>query len=178
MKKLNLVDQKFNRLLVISKTKNKRNKTAYLCLCDCGNEIIVTLSDLKSNHTKSCGCLSVEVRKIQLQNLHISNKKYDSRILSARDVWRRYKKEGLSFEDFYELSQKNCFYCDCLPINNNNGEFYYNGLDRIDSSLGHTIDNVVSCCKDCNFAKQDMTVKEFYEWVNKIYSYLLNNGKI
>lgn len=30
------------------------------CRCDCGNEILVTSTNLKNNHTKSCGCLQKE----------------------------------------------------------------------------------------------------------------------
>ena len=29
------------------------------------------------------------------------------------------------------------------------------GVDRIDNSGGHTTDNVVSCCRDCNFARMN-----------------------
>lgn len=31
-------------------------KTLWLCQCDCGNQIVVTASHFKSQHTKSCGC--------------------------------------------------------------------------------------------------------------------------
>ena len=30
------------------------------CLCDCGNEIVVSTGDLRSGHTKSCGCWKTE----------------------------------------------------------------------------------------------------------------------
>lgn len=31
------------------------------CLCDCGNEVVVTSSNLRSGHTRSCGCLEKEI---------------------------------------------------------------------------------------------------------------------
>lgn len=34
----------------------KATGTAWLCRCDCGNELYVTVTRLKSGHTKSCGC--------------------------------------------------------------------------------------------------------------------------
>ncbi len=35
---------------------NKKSHAAsWRCLCDCGNETIVTSNHLKSEHTKSCG---------------------------------------------------------------------------------------------------------------------------
>lgn len=190
MTELDLVGQKYNKLKVIFYSESNEN---CICLCECGNKITVDLKYLKSNRAKSCGCLSLpEVRKIQLENVHISNIKYEPRIASARRVWKRYKKQGLSFENFYRLSQENCFYCNCLPIYNKyneasmsknslllnikDGDFYYNGLDRVDSLKGYTIDNIVPCCIKCNMAKQDRSLEDFYKWVNKIGTYL--NKKI
>jgi hypothetical protein len=57
-----LTGQKFNRLKVISRANNLSGKTAWNCVCDCGNESIVNGRDLKNGHTKSCGCLAIETR--------------------------------------------------------------------------------------------------------------------
>lgn len=59
-KRLDLVDQRFERLLVIADIGTKHRKSLFLCRCDCCNEIIVFGSDLKSGNTKSCGCLQRE----------------------------------------------------------------------------------------------------------------------
>lgn len=40
-----------------SRTRN--GPSLWKCICDCGNEKIVTLGNLTSGNTKSCGCLSV-----------------------------------------------------------------------------------------------------------------------
>jgi len=42
------------------------------------------------------------------------------------------------------------------------------GLDRIDSSKGYTVDNLLSCCGDCNYMKSDMSLDEFVERCRKI----------
>lgn len=60
--KANLIDltgQKFGYLTVVKKVEKESNlpTTFWLCKCDCGKETIVTASNLKSGHTKSCGCL-------------------------------------------------------------------------------------------------------------------------
>lgn len=61
MKRLELTGQKFNRLTVKRfHSSNKHNKACWLCICDCGNELIVSTGDLKRGHTKSCGCLNKE----------------------------------------------------------------------------------------------------------------------
>lgn len=45
------------------------------------------------------------------------------------------------------------------------------GLDRIDSTKGYTMDNLVSCCETCNRAKRHMSLAEFREWKNSLYSF-------
>lgn len=58
---IDLVQQKFGRLIVIKRVdNNKHGQSVWLCKCDCGKEKIVFGYNLKSGHTKSCGCLSIE----------------------------------------------------------------------------------------------------------------------
>ena len=52
----NIVGKKYTRLFV----KEKINNEHYLCVCDCGNEIIAKRGNLTSGNTKSCGCLAKE----------------------------------------------------------------------------------------------------------------------
>lgn len=48
----------FGRLTVLSRAKNKENgRTAWNCLCNCGNSCVIGTKELKSGETKSCGCL-------------------------------------------------------------------------------------------------------------------------
>ena len=57
---------KFNRLTFIEKVKSSRGYSNGLCVCDCGKEKIVALSNLVSGKTQSCGCLQKEtMRKIR-----------------------------------------------------------------------------------------------------------------
>lgn len=61
---IDLTGQKFGRLTVIKRVGNTKWGTAlWLCQCECGNENVVKTSDLKSGHTKSCGCSRKETRK-------------------------------------------------------------------------------------------------------------------
>lgn len=56
-----LTGKKFNKLLVLSRAENGlHNKVRWLCTCDCGNSTIAESSNLKSGHTKSCGCYKFE----------------------------------------------------------------------------------------------------------------------
>ena len=58
-----LTGQKFGKLTVISMAGRKGKRVAWNCVCDCGNEVVVTGTHLKSGHTKSCGCAIKEVEK-------------------------------------------------------------------------------------------------------------------
>ncbi len=53
---------KFGLLTIVEEAESGRTPKGrpyrrFRCQCDCGSEVIVYLSKLASNHTKSCGCL-------------------------------------------------------------------------------------------------------------------------
>lgn len=54
--KIDLTGQKFGRLTVQHSVIRDNGHTAWLCICECGNQITVPTSHLQSGHTKSCGC--------------------------------------------------------------------------------------------------------------------------
>ena len=63
MKKENLKNKKFNKLLVIEETHSKitpkgEKVVHWVCLCECGNKTVVSSNNLKRGHIKSCGCLN------------------------------------------------------------------------------------------------------------------------
>lgn len=102
-------------------------------------------------------------------------------------LWWRYdadaKKRNLYWdltrEEFRELTQRNCFYCDRTPFQiststykstKENSTYVYMGLDRIDSTKGYLIDNLRACCKYCNSMKSDLEDNLFKEQINRIYN--------
>lgn len=62
---------RFGKLTVIKqverKPDDKDNHLKWLCHCDCGNEITVRSSNLRSGCVKSCGCLKYEIKDIKGQ---------------------------------------------------------------------------------------------------------------
>ena len=58
---------KFNKLTVVEELSPTYSSSSivrhFKCKCDCGNYTKVIMSDLLSNHTKSCGCLMAEVQQ-------------------------------------------------------------------------------------------------------------------
>ena len=93
----------------------------------------------------------------------------------------RYQADGrgyefsLTDEQCRELFSGDCFYCGIGPIQIHrpgrkigNGKFPYNGIDRVDNTIGYTVDNTVSCCGRCNRGKGKMSLEDFIqmcEWV-------------
>jgi hypothetical protein len=60
-----MIGKKFGKLTVVQRNKTHitsggQKKVMWLCRCDCGNEKVVASQDLKSGHTKSCGCISTK----------------------------------------------------------------------------------------------------------------------
>ena len=52
------VGKQFGNLTVAAYDGRRGGKHYWRCLCKCGKEAIVCQSNLKSSHTRSCGCLS------------------------------------------------------------------------------------------------------------------------
>ena len=62
-KKIDLTNQKFNKLTVLKESpeRNASGCVLWICQCECGNMTKASSTDLRSGHKKSCGCLQTEV---------------------------------------------------------------------------------------------------------------------
>lgn len=74
MKFINLVGEKFGRLLVVEKAESKNGHIRWRCKCDCGNECIVNGYSLKSGNTTSCGCFKRENAKLLYSGVRQNDK--------------------------------------------------------------------------------------------------------
>jgi len=170
------VGQKFGMLTFIRQTDQRDNShVVWELLCDCGNIVIKAGTDIVGGKIRSCGCIVKNGKHTRI---------YDPVISTARQVWKSSYDDGLTFEEFYALSQQPCYYCKREPFRKynvgwhrvaskdqlDNGDFTYNGIDRIDSSKTHTMDNVVPCCFECNRMKLDMDLIEWLEHIELIYN--------
>lgn len=53
--------QKFNRLTALKRAENcKHGSAQWLCMCDCGKEVIALGQKLRNGRTSSCGCFAAE----------------------------------------------------------------------------------------------------------------------
>lgn len=55
-----LTGKRFGYLTALGPIGRKRESISWLCRCDCGSETIIASYDLRSGHTKSCGCFRVQ----------------------------------------------------------------------------------------------------------------------
>lgn len=166
-KRLDLKGKRFGKLIVLDKIKKIRGQLFRKCQCDCGKvKWIFTGHILRKNGTRSCGCWWGKIgfgKAARNEVLHSYQKSARVRNLS----WR------LTDKQFDLLTSKSCFFCGRPPglvhkTKNNSGEFIYNGIDRLNSSLGYTSKNTVTCCSICNYAKRDMDLVDFIAWTKDL----------
>jgi hypothetical protein len=182
---IDLTGKRFGKLIVIGIDHiNKKAKGGYTyywkCKCDCGNEKITIGKNLKSGYTNSCGCLQINNRRNALLK-NGSTYAFNTLFYSYK---RGAKQRGFNFEldenKFKELTQQNCYYCGCKPnqikkVKSTSENYTYNGIDRLDSLEGYTVENSVSCCGTCNFAKREMSEQDFFTWIERVYNYSIKN---
>ena len=53
---IDLTGQRFGRLLVLGRAENVKGRTAWLCRCNCGAEVVKITKYLRNGETTSCGC--------------------------------------------------------------------------------------------------------------------------
>lgn len=80
---------------------------------------------------------------------------------------------SISEEEFFEIASTSCNYCGSEPVEKKppkkwQQSVFLNGIDRINNSIGYIAGNICSCCEQCNWAKKDLSLKEWYLWIDKI----------
>jgi 5-methylcytosine-specific restriction endonuclease McrA len=149
-------------MLVISGGMLDGKHWKWIADCDCGGQRLVLPWTFMAGNNTNCGCQ---------RNLNLSGYK---------DTFARYKGQAkrrhipfeLTFEEFMALMKGDCHYCGRAPSQvcyrhqmTNPVRALYSGVDRLDSQLPYRPDNVVSCCKNCNWAKKEMPYDEFIQWI-------------
>lgn len=152
MKLINLVGQRFGRLVVIERASSDSKNTKWRCQCDCGKQCDVYGYSLKSNNTRSCGCYKAENAKMLYSTVRQNDKglyavwngikqrctnknsksyhNYGGRGIKIDDKWAN------SYEEFYNWAIKSG---------------YRKGLqiDRIDNDGDY-------CESNCRFVSKDI----------------------
>ena len=178
-KVLDITGHRYGRLRVIE-YRGIKHGSMWLCECDCGNRVVVQRSNLRSGTTKSCGCFRSEYIS-QKNSLPYAEASFNELLGKYRGSAAKHGRTfTLSKKQFRGIVTQRCHYCGVLPMQmlsnkHLNGNFVYNGVDRVDNRMGYTLKNVVPCCKRCNIAKRDMSQDEFYNWVHQVYGHFRGN---
>jgi hypothetical protein len=89
---------------------------------------------------------------------------------SKRSAAKRDHKWSITDDHAIQMMKTPCNYCGHLDL-----KVRLNGIDRVDNLKGYEENNVVPCCKDCNYAKRDLTVKQFIDMCKKIVEHQKTN---
>lgn len=149
-----------------------------LCKCDCGNELEVFKSNLHPDRKGCPACAMAFASETRTKPESFSEISRSLAVYRSRAVSRRLCFD-LTREQFAILARGNCYYCGALPdrqlrwpgarvYTGTQVKELFNGVDRLDSSLGYTLENCVPCCKYCNRAKSDLSLEQFLRRVHAI----------
>jgi hypothetical protein len=88
---------------------------------------------------------------------------------------------ALTRKQFRRLTKLPCHYCSVAARQQHNRNdhpnrqpYLFNGLDRIDNSVGYTITNVIPCCTICNMLRGSLTYHEFIKRISLIAQNLIS----
>lgn len=177
-KRFSLVNQRFGSLFVLWRAGSKKfgkstsSHAVWECKCDCGKIIKVTGKDLRGGKDH-CGCQNYLPAGQAIRNARLAD--YKKRAVDLELIW------GISDERFDELIHGNCHFCGVPPqqvarIKNCRGVLVYNGIDRLNNSIGYVEGNAVSCCSVCNYMKRTMSSEAFIAHLRKIIQHCDNKN--
>ena len=72
----------------------------------------------------------------------------------------------LTVDEYKSIAQNPCYYCG--TVNEKRG---FNGVDRVDNSIGYNTDNCVACCSMCNYMKGTISRDNFLRRIEHILTY-------
>src|SRR5271157_1122349 len=153
-----MIGKTFGRWTVLREApRDKHNALMYLCECSCGTIKSVRKKPLVLGRSLGCQkCYLNGKRKRDYENVYN---------ILVRVANKREQGEGiLSYEDFISVINSGaatCFYCGvkiswAKYVSSLKDRKMNYSLDRKDNSKGYSKDNVVACCKECNYTKSDV----------------------
>ncbi len=168
--------QRFGLLTVVQKTESYQwragKKAQYLCRCECGKEQKFLATMLAQGRQDRCKVCAIKNRP-QARNAVSAERRVYNLSVVQRSKKLDLPGELLSFKDWSWLVIRPCIYCGSEPKEKtwarNNKVVIANGIDRLDSDKGYIKGNCVPCCEVCNRAKNEMSVRQFKEWLFKAY---------
>lgn len=148
--------------------------------CSCGTIKPVRLSGLQSGGIKSCGCVGKAARaaantgNTRARIAFGENAKNTLYKNYVRYAAERNLEFALSLNEFLDITAQKCFYCDVEPYHvkapkHAHGAYVYNGVDRVDNSIGYIASNCVAACRPCNSAKNAVTKQMVFKLFHRLF---------
>lgn len=174
----------YGKWRVLESAPNRKHQTYFKCECICENKTVreVRESALKSK-PGSCGCKPHK-------NYFVTTEAAIKGMIRAHyeQIIRGNKKRaagrGIDFDltlgEFALIIQQPCAYSNIPPnrdvhifstasdFTKENGHILVHGIDRIDSTKGYELGNVVSCEHFINFGKNDKSYDQFLNWISNL----------
>lgn len=162
--KNNLTDKRFGSVIAREYLKTAEDGRAiWLCKCDCGKSVKMSIHALKRNKTVSCGCIE-SARSIN----RIVKNAYRDHLRGAKI--RGYQ-SSLSIYDYITIASNKCVYCEAISTRNNpdtEDKIGLNSVDRIDNEPYYKLENTQSVCFICQRMKSDMLHLDFLAHTQKV----------
>lgn len=179
MKRIDLTGTRKHRLLVIGYSHSHiqpsgQKRAMWDVVCDCGKKLKCSTSNLTHGTTKSCGCYIAERRAKGMITPNPESAGLEQYNQTKNKALKRNKTFDLTYEQYKEIATKDCQYCGAKPYEKysqvkNSTKIKLNGIDRVDTKKGYTMENCVPCCGVCNTMKMDRSLDEFLTKISEIY---------
>lgn len=159
----------------------------WLAQCDCGATREVRASEASLGYIKTCGKCEYHLALLQgagsrggqrysqltstNKGLRLQEHRYIKSAATRKIPW------NLTPQQFNEIVKQNCTYCQAPPREYKQRDkkgrgrvriAVMNGIDRVDSSKGYTLDNCIPCCTTCNRMKLDLPIVDFIKQCTRI----------
>lgn len=148
-----------------------------------------TLTSFKGQHCWEVRTESGELKIVSssiLKRYTVTKEYCGAEISATNHVLGHYKhsakKRGYNFElsreEFVALINSDCAYCGQKPSQHytyrRDGKgIKHNGIDRVDNTKGYTLNNCMPACATCNYAKRDLTITEYCNWLDNMADFVL-----
>lgn len=182
--KIDLTGTRFKYLTAIKAVEKRTSKSGnsssmWLCVCDCGNERIVSLGALRSDRVTSCGCKNTPRELRKRTHGHSCKGKVTAEFKLFLAAKSRAKKLGLPFTiEVTDITiPEHCPVFPYLELKVNKKHCADNSpsLDRIVPSKGYVKGNIVVISHKANTIKQNCTSKELRDVANWLEQIELNH---